>query len=91
MYQPLVWRPRGEDALVPLSAFLPGVTDGSLSSAVFGQVCPEEKVLHVRLRTLSWSEQWESVILALRSDDKCITVDDWILNWKFVCSRFVFS
>ncbi|GJJ14888.1 hypothetical protein Clacol_009157 [Clathrus columnatus] len=86
VYQPLVWRPRGEKAIVPLSAFLPSVTHDSLSSIVFEQVCPEEEVLHVRLRAATWSEQWEYAVSKLKEDTKCMVVDDWIMSWNYLAS-----
>lgn len=84
VYQPLVWRPRGEDAEVPLSAFVPGITRESLSSAVFDKICPEEEILHVRLTSPNWPERWQLITDALKGNERCVMVDDWILNWKFV-------
>lgn len=85
IYQPFVWRPRGEKSYVPLSAFLSGVTKESLSSAVFDDACPANKTRHVRLR-VTHQVQWDYAKEALSGDEPCIVVDDWIFNWGFLAS-----
>ncbi|KAF9010690.1 hypothetical protein BDQ17DRAFT_1234143 [Cyathus striatus] len=85
VYQPFVWRPRGEKSLVPLSAFLRGPTNGAISSALFEEVCPEREIKHVNLRT-TFDKQWEHALSALNGDDRCIMVDDWIFNWEYLAS-----
>jgi hypothetical protein len=86
VYQPFIWRPRGEKAEVPLSAFLRGPTEGSISDAVFDEVCPPEEVVHVQLR-VDHLEQWHHAIDVLNRKDRCVVVDDWIFNW--LCVLFV--
>ncbi|KAF4620441.1 hypothetical protein D9613_000245 [Agrocybe pediades] len=83
VYQPLIWRPRGETAGVPLSAFLPGVTDNSVSDSVFDEVCPPEEVVHVKLRANDL-DQWNHAKTILNQKDRCIVVDDRIFNWAFL-------
>ncbi|KAF8893386.1 hypothetical protein BD779DRAFT_1609766 [Infundibulicybe gibba] len=84
IYQPLIWRPRGEKATVPLSAFMLGPTEGTVTSLLFDQLCRED-VTHVRLG-VDQSEQWEHAKSALRSSARCVVVDDWILNWIYLAS-----
>ncbi|TFK74056.1 hypothetical protein BDN72DRAFT_834066 [Pluteus cervinus] len=84
-YQPLIWRPRGEHATVPLSAFLGGVTRNSISSAVFDEICPESEVKHVKLWD-TYETLWTKTINALRGPERCIVVDDWIMYWGFLAS-----
>ncbi|KAF8160619.1 hypothetical protein B0H34DRAFT_653897 [Crassisporium funariophilum] len=85
VYQPLIWRPRGEKATVPLSAFLRGPTLGTTSDAVFNEVCPESEVVHVEL-VADHMFQWERAKDILNGQDRCIVVDDWIFNWNFLAS-----
>lgn len=86
VYQPLVWRPRGEKATVPLSAFLYGVTDSSVPFAGFEDACPPESISHIRLRTkgVTHAALWTRALALLQSPARCIVVDDWILNWRCV-------
>lgn len=81
VYQPLVWRPRGEDSFIPLSAFLVGPTKGSISATVFDTVCPENEITHVDLATV-YDSQWAHALEVLNGSERCIIVDDWIFNWK---------
>lgn len=83
VYQPLIWRPRGEKAAVPLSAFLLGATEGSITEAVFDEVCPPHEVHHVNLR-IDQVEQWFHAKDVLNRTDRCVVVDDWIFNWTCV-------
>ncbi|KAH9484955.1 Strobilurin A biosynthesis cluster protein l1 [Psilocybe cubensis] len=85
VYQPLIWRPRGEKATVPLSAFLLGVTENSISEAVFEQVCPPGEVVHVNLR-VDYADQWFHAKDILNRKDRCVVVDDWLFNWNFLAS-----
>jgi hypothetical protein len=84
VYQPLVWRSRGEHSLVPLSAFLRSPTrDAAVSQAVFDDVCPPHAVEHVELGLGSSSDLWRYAMNTLGDHPaKCVVVDDWILNWK---------
>ena len=84
MYQPLIWRPRGEKATVPLSAFLSGPTKGSINEEVFNQICPENEVIHVQLFSGDYETQWAHAKSVLEGNDRCVVVDDWIFNWKCV-------
>jgi hypothetical protein len=86
VYQPLVWRARGEHSLVPLSAFLHGPTrDAAISDAIFDYVCPPGVTEHVRIDdgVSSDLDLWRYAMNTLSGHPaKCIVVDDWILNWK---------
>ena len=81
VYQPFVWRPRGEMSFVPLSAFLWGPTAGTISSAVFDEACSADDTKHISLRA-PHAAQWDHAKEALGGDEPCIVVDDWILNWR---------
>ena len=83
VYQPLIWRPRGEKATVPLSAFLRGPTLGTVSDAVFQEVCPLSEIVHINL-VVGYMGQWQHAKKKLNSDSKCIVVDDWLFSWKYV-------
>ncbi|KAJ3546603.1 hypothetical protein NMY22_g1988 [Coprinellus aureogranulatus] len=82
VYQPFIWRPRGENAQVPLSAFLRGVTRESISVAAFDEVCPESEVKHVRIRGVSYEGQWKHAKEVLGGEERCVVVDDWLFSWK---------
>jgi hypothetical protein len=82
VYQPLIWRPRGEKATVPLSAFLRGPTLGAVSEAVFQEVCPLNEIIHISL-VVDHTRQWDHAKKSLDADNKCIVVDDWLFNWKY--------
>ncbi|KAK2467870.1 hypothetical protein APHAL10511_000165 [Amanita phalloides] len=85
VYHPIVWRPRGEHSYIPLSAFLWGTTTNTISSAVFNEACPADKVKHVRLQT-NHPAQWDLAKEVLNGDEPCLVVDDWILTWSFLAS-----
>ncbi|KAJ7703221.1 hypothetical protein B0H17DRAFT_1042316 [Mycena rosella] len=82
VYQPLIWQPRR--ASLPLSAFLPGVTTESITSAVFDRVCPPSEVTHVSLNVEN--DIWEHAREVLSRPDKCMVVDDWLFRWTFLAS-----
>ncbi|EDR11974.1 uncharacterized protein LACBIDRAFT_313995 [Laccaria bicolor S238N-H82] len=86
VYQPLIWRPRGEKATVPLSAFLSGPTKGSINEEVFNKICPEGEVTHVQLFSGDYETQWAHAKSVLEGNDRCVVVDDWIFNWNFLAS-----
>lgn len=83
VYQPFVWRPRGGNSYVPLSAFLIGVTKDSISSKVFHTTCPDNDVVHLSLGTGS-AIQWQHALEMLVGDERCVMIDDWIFNWTYV-------
>jgi hypothetical protein len=83
VYQPLIWRPRGEKAAVPLSAFLRGPTIGTVSDAVFQEVCPLSEIVHINL-VVDHMRQWDHAKESLDAESKCIVVDDWLFRWKYV-------
>ncbi|KAF8069984.1 hypothetical protein FPV67DRAFT_1623431 [Lyophyllum atratum] len=85
VYQPIIWRPRGSEATVPLSAFMPGVTRNSISAAVFEEACSPEETKHVNIHVNNPS-LWEYTKQSLSGNEKCIFVDNWILNWDFLAS-----
>ncbi|TFK44221.1 hypothetical protein BDQ12DRAFT_672587 [Crucibulum laeve] len=85
VYQPLVWRPRGEKSHVPLSAFLSGPTKSTISSAVFNEVCPESEIYRVNLR-VNYISQWERAVSVLSGNERCIVVTDWIFNWGYLAT-----
>ena len=82
VYQPLIWRPRGEKATVPLSAFLRGPTIGTVSDAIFQEVCPLSEIVHISL-VVDHMRQWDHAKKMLDADSKCIVVDDWLFSWKY--------
>ncbi|PFH52089.1 hypothetical protein AMATHDRAFT_141135 [Amanita thiersii Skay4041] len=85
VYQPLVWRPRGENSLVPLTAFLLGPTKNSITSVLFNEACYGHPIKHVKLRT-EHMVRWDHAKQTLSDDAKCIQVDDWIFDWSFLAS-----
>ncbi|KAF8971133.1 hypothetical protein BDZ97DRAFT_1341378 [Flammula alnicola] len=85
VYQPLIWRPRGEDAGVPLSAFLRGPTESTISEAVFDEVCPPDEVFHVNLRA-DHKDQWRYAKEILERKHRCVVVDDKVFNWDYLAS-----
>jgi len=91
VYQPLVWRPRGEHSLVPLSAFLLGATQGSISAAVFNSICPPSETTHVTFNDLdAHADLWSHAQELLTRDDRCVVVDHWILNWDYLSSTAIY-
>ncbi|KAF9462281.1 hypothetical protein BDZ94DRAFT_1219994 [Collybia nuda] len=88
VYQPLIWRPRGENSMVPLSAFLEGVTRESVSAAVFDEACPPEDIKHVQVHVNNGA-RWEYVKKILNGPEKCIIVDQWILTWDYLASQAI--
>ncbi|PPQ99760.1 hypothetical protein CVT24_009663 [Panaeolus cyanescens] len=85
VYQPLIWRPRGEKATVPLSTFLRGPTERTISDAMFDEVCPPDEVVHVNL-VYDYRKQWDHAKEVLSRDDRCVVVDDWIFSWNYLAS-----
>ncbi|KAF8812923.1 hypothetical protein BYT27DRAFT_7085694 [Phlegmacium glaucopus] len=85
VYQPLIWRPRGEKATVPLSAFLRGPTLGTVSEALFDEVCPASEIVHISL-VVDHMAQWDHAQEGLNAQHRCIVVDDWIFNWNYLAS-----
>ncbi|CAL1712936.1 unnamed protein product [Somion occarium] len=82
VYQPFMWRHRLE--LQPLSGFLLGPTKGSLSSALFEEVCPPEEVRNVTINVEPYAEMWRTAQDILNGPERCIYVENWILNWRFL-------
>ena len=78
----MIWRPRGEKATVPLSAFLRGPTIGTVSEAIFEEVCPPSEIVHISL-VVDHTRQWDYAKEKLDTHNKCIVVDDWLFNWKY--------
>ncbi|KAG6844627.1 hypothetical protein H0H87_005484 [Tephrocybe sp. NHM501043] len=85
VYQPIIWRPRGAQAKVALSAFMPGVARNSISSTVFNEACSPEETKHISIR-VTYSALWDYAMQQLSGNEKCIVVDVWILNWDFLAS-----
>lgn len=84
MYQPIIWRPRGEAATVPLSAFMLGVARNSITAGVFNAACSPEETKHIRIH-VNHGALWDYAKRELQGDERCIVVDNWIMNWKCVC------
>lgn len=82
VYQPFMWRHRKE--LQPLSGFLSGPTQDSLSSVIWDEVCPEDKVKNVTLED-PYEHRWSQAIEVLSGAEECVYVTNWILNWGYVC------
>lgn len=70
---------------MPLSAFLRGPTESTISEAIFDQVCSPEQIVNIRL-VVDYSEQWQHALNALRNGERCIVVEDKIFNWGYVKS-----
>ncbi|KAG5643442.1 hypothetical protein DXG03_000915 [Asterophora parasitica] len=85
VYQPIIWRPRGSEATVPLSAFIPSITRNSVSAAVFSEACSPEETRRVDIN-IDHGALWEDTKQQLSGDEKCIVVENWILNWGFLAS-----
>ena len=77
-----MWRHRKE--LQPLSGFLLGPTKGSLSSAIWDEVCPPNRVKNVTF-DVPYEQRWDEVKRVLTGPENCIYVETWILNWGYVC------
>ncbi|KAJ7925278.1 hypothetical protein B0H13DRAFT_1975806 [Mycena leptocephala] len=86
VYQPLVWQPRR--ASLPLSAFLSGVTTGTIPEATFEHVCPPSEVNHVFLNAGN-DAIWNHARDLLSGPDRCIVVDNHFLSWTFLASSAV--
>lgn len=74
--------------LQPLSGFLLGPTQGSLSSEVWDEVCPLEKVKNVTFDA-EYEHRWRQATEGLDGPDECIYVENWILNWGYVQCVFL--
>ncbi|KAG6865851.1 hypothetical protein C0991_011183 [Blastosporella zonata] len=59
---------------------MPGVARNSVSAAVFNEACSAEETKHINIAAIN-AALWEYTKLQLNANDKCIVVDDWILNW----------
>ncbi|KAL1748712.1 hypothetical protein HDZ31DRAFT_29259 [Schizophyllum fasciatum] len=87
VYQPFVWRKRGERSLVPLSAFLSGVTRDSISSAIYDEVCPEGGRVHITIDSESDRTRWTEAKAEIeKHTERCLVVDHKILSWNFLAS-----
>jgi hypothetical protein len=73
--------------MVPLSAFLTGVTRNSINDAVFDEACTPEETKHVRLQ-INHADRWEVAQQLLNGKEKCIVVDDWMFDWTCVVLHF---
>ncbi|KAJ7262197.1 hypothetical protein B0H12DRAFT_1104730 [Mycena haematopus] len=85
VYQPLVWQRAPRHSPLPLSAFLSGVTNGTVSEAMFATVCPPSETKHLSLNVGN-DALWHHAINVLNSSDKCISIDNHIINWSFLAS-----
>ncbi|KAG7091062.1 hypothetical protein E1B28_010119 [Marasmius oreades] len=82
-YQPFIWRPRNQE--LPLSVFLPGPTKFTIPFALFNEVCSPESVTHHRILG-DHNDIWRLTREILEGPDRCIEIDDWILNWNYLSS-----
>ena len=83
VYQPFVWRKRGEHSFVPLSAFLSGVTADTISSTVYDEVCPEAERTHITINSESDQTRWTEAKAEIEMHTaRCLVVDNKILSWK---------
>ena len=83
IYKPFVWRPRGHQSFVPLSAFLTGVTRNSVNDAIFAEVCSPQETKYVQLQIPNHNDRWEEANRVLNGKEKCIVVTDWIFDWGY--------
>ncbi|TRM69847.1 hypothetical protein BD626DRAFT_391128 [Schizophyllum amplum] len=87
VYQPFVWRKRGEHELVPLSAFLAGATHDSISSAAYDEICSEGERTHLSVSGESDNTRWQTAKFSIETDTaRCLVVDNRILTWNFLAS-----
>ncbi|KAL1735532.1 hypothetical protein EV714DRAFT_200450 [Schizophyllum commune] len=87
VYQPFVWRKRGEHSYVPLSAFLSGVTADTVSSTVYDEVCPEAERTHITINSESDRTRWTEAKAEIEMHTaRCLVVDNKILSWNFLAS-----
>lgn len=83
VYQPFIWQHR--HASLPLSAFLLGPTKYAISSALFDQICPPDKVRHVHIDAQPGA-LWTEAQRVLNTDAQCVSVDNRIFSWAFLAS-----
>jgi len=65
------------------------VTRNSINAAVFDEACSPEETKHVKLQ-INHNDRWEGAKQALNGEEKCVVVDDWLLDWKCVLLFFAF-
>jgi len=85
VYQPLIWQRAPRHSPLPLSAFLPSVTNGTVAEALFSEVCPPSETKHLSLDREN-DGLWDYAINILSSSDRCISIDNHFINWSFLAS-----
>ena len=65
------------------------MTRNSINAAVFDEACSPEETKHVKLQ-INHNDRWEGAKQALNGEEKCVVVDDWLLDWKCVLLFFAF-
>ncbi|KAF8210210.1 hypothetical protein K438DRAFT_2052484 [Mycena galopus ATCC 62051] len=88
VYQPLIWQRAPRHSPLPLSAFLAGVTNGTVTEALFASVCPPSETKHLSFDVAN-DALWDFAINALSSSDRCISIDNHIINWSFLASSAI--
>ncbi|KAJ7901806.1 hypothetical protein B0H14DRAFT_2668540 [Mycena olivaceomarginata] len=81
LFQDLIWQRAPRHSPLPLSAFLSGVTNGTVTEALFSTVCTETK--HLSLDRDN-DALWNHTINVLSSAERCIAIDNHIINWSFL-------
>lgn len=81
IYQPFDWRARKQQ--LPLSAFLLGPTQHSVPSSLVEELCPRgsDDVVNIKIDS-SQTDIWKTALSALNRKEKCIVVDNPILDSK---------
>lgn len=59
-----------------------GPTEGTISEAVFDEVCPSTEVVHVNLQVDNNRDQWKNAMEVLAQNYRCLVIDDKVFNWK---------
>ncbi|KAJ4483465.1 hypothetical protein J3R30DRAFT_3284294 [Lentinula aciculospora] len=86
IYQPLYWKSRNEH--LPLSAFLLGATEERAVPASFvEELCPKgsDDVVHIQIRS-SQEDLWKTALSALKRKERCIIVDNPIIDTAYLSS-----
>ncbi|KAJ6499323.1 hypothetical protein C8R45DRAFT_981984 [Mycena sanguinolenta] len=89
VYQPLVWQRAPRHSPLPLSAFLSGVTNGTVAEDMFATVCSPPETRHLSLQHEN-DALWDQTVNVLRdSTFRCIFIDNHIINWSFLASSAI--
>ncbi|KAF7361917.1 hypothetical protein MVEN_00536600 [Mycena venus] len=88
VFQPLIWQRAPRHSPLPLSAFLSGVTNGTVAEAMFSEVCPPSETRHLTLDREN-DALWDHAVTVLNGSDRCISIDNHFINWSFLASSAI--